>query len=622
MFTSSLSIGIEMPVLTQFLLGLDRTPNTYAFIAEGTGYLLAANHNVSYYNYSDWNGTANKPNPTNLSAGCSDSGIAEVQATSGRTFCRHHIANFPYAPLQALARMPDIVSGGRRAVQQLVVDGERYYAAFAPVSTDIVYFSANLLLLMPEKDVIGDVVKSRNVSIGVSVAVFVVMAFIASGLIVFLLRPLDDVAQRMYWAASFRDDTTQMDKSAIAEIHALQDAYQAMNKQLNLMKCFLPANLLHNDADDLEEAMEAAENRDAAVESEGREGASNARLSADKYSAARKTAGKADGSESVASRRTGRSSNSNRVAAVVAPAPIALSLTNSSVTMLSTNLIGLHDRMGHMTVDAVIAAFGGLVASVEKAVMEHRGVVDSFHGDHFYASFNSVRPCVNHSARGVFSALAILTELGDSVKLGRGVTIGVATGKAQVGNLGCSSLKRHCTVGPVYTQATVLERLCRLYKARVLVTGVGAESLTNVCRHCVDYVALPGTSGATKREIATVHPKADLAEAMASMTPGGDKEKVDGEWMYEMAAGEAANPFNAINSVFDALAAGKADEAKAALTKATTVAHAIREKLSDDAGALTSLSVANAAELVDGKDRTETVAAQYFTACVLPAKNV
>ena len=43
------------------------------------------------------------------------------------------------------------------------------------------------------------------------------------------------------------------------------------------------------------------------------------------------------------------------------------------------------------------------------------------------------------------------------------------------------------------------------------------------------------------------------------------------------------------------------------------------DKLSEEAAALTALSLRNAADLVDGNDRTDAVAAAYYTSCVLPA---
>ena len=74
---------------------------------------------------------------------------------------------------------------------------------------------------------------------------------------------------------------------------------------------------------------------------------------------------------------------------------------------------------------------------VAGAAHAHRGVIDSFHGDHFVISFNAARANAEGPAKAARCALDITGG-------GAGLVFatGVATGRAYVGNLGTATLKR------------------------------------------------------------------------------------------------------------------------------------------------------------------------------------
>jgi hypothetical protein len=106
---------------------------------------------------------------------------------------------------------------------------------------------------MPEKDIIGDVVKSQNIAIGVSAAVVVVMAAASFAFIVAMLRPLDDVAERMLRAATFEPETEPLSMSAMQEVRDLQTAYKQMSAELNRIRSFVPQSVLQaGTANDIE----------------------------------------------------------------------------------------------------------------------------------------------------------------------------------------------------------------------------------------------------------------------------------------------------------------------------------------------------------------------------------
>ena len=416
------------------------------------------------------------------------------------------------------------------------------------------------MLVLPEKDVIGNIIKSRDTSIGIAVAVFVVIALVASGLIIYLLRPLDEVAQRMYWAATFRDTAEPLQKSAIEEIYALQHAYEAMNKQLVLVKCFLPANLLHTDADDLEEAIEAAategEMADAKAKySEGgkkSEGRATAKTGSGKDAAG-------DGTESVASHRSLRSDASKRATAVVGAAHVGLSVTKTSVSIVAANLQGLHQHTTRWNSDDILRTFSDVVSVIEKLVLDHRGVVD-FHGDHFYATFNSVRPCVNHAVRAM--ACCRRAARRDRIQLSTPAFHRYCDWQSTRRQLGLhqpeASLHRRARVHAGDGAGATVPTL----RANVLVTGTTGEGQTNVFVQVVDAARLPGSEGLTT--IAAVHSRTALIEVATQ--PGAAEEKNDGEWMYEMAAG-----VNSCHTVF----AGRVANRRAAQSPGPRFATAI-----------------------------------------------
>jgi hypothetical protein len=153
-----------------------------------------------------------------------------------------------YAPLREL---PDELANTTiDQVRELKLDGKQYFVAVAPVRSQIPGLDIRMILLMPEKDIIGDVVKSQNIAIGVSAAVVVVMAAASFAFIVAMLRPLDDVAERMLRAATFEPETEPLSMSAMQEVRDLQTAYKQMSAELNRIRSFVPQSVLHGGGGD------------------------------------------------------------------------------------------------------------------------------------------------------------------------------------------------------------------------------------------------------------------------------------------------------------------------------------------------------------------------------------
>jgi hypothetical protein len=101
-----------------------------------------------------------------------------------------------------------------------------------------------LLLTMPESDIVGDIVSGRNAAIGITCALVVVMSALIFALISALLAPLKTVADRMMAAASLDDDDADRTLSAMSEVADLQEAYYAMNDELARVRSFVPQTVL------------------------------------------------------------------------------------------------------------------------------------------------------------------------------------------------------------------------------------------------------------------------------------------------------------------------------------------------------------------------------------------
>ena len=101
--------------------------------------------------------------------------------------------------------------------------------------------SMKIVLLMPESDITGDVIKGRNIAIGVMCAVCVVAVIIACVFVALVLMPLEDVSDRMYDAAELNDTSNDEALSVLErDRRAAGTRTTTCAKKLNEMKAFVP----------------------------------------------------------------------------------------------------------------------------------------------------------------------------------------------------------------------------------------------------------------------------------------------------------------------------------------------------------------------------------------------
>jgi class 3 adenylate cyclase len=497
-------VSLYLDELTEFLAATRSTPNTIT-VAMSDGYITATSDTLNPAST-----LTTVPKGTPMRPGCSSTETTDsASRTDAIVVCKRRVTDDPNPAIAAAGTDPELAATESLAVKIIDVGSDVYYAAGARIPLRFRGPKVQLLLTMPESDIVGDVVSGRNAAIGITCALVVVMSALIFALISALLAPLKTVADRMMAAASLDDDDADRTLSAMSEVADLQEAYYAMNDELARVRSFVPQTVLAT-----------AMKRGAVLDDDD----------PDMSDTASRTATSARRS------RSARSSSSS-VAAVplISGLNVEASLRQVHASVLVINLRGFTEAVRHLPSIDVAQHVGTTVDLVAKAVSDSRGVLSLFHGDHMVATFNAVKSCAAHPRKAVSVALA-LTESLPKTGFGLVATAGVATGRCHVGNLGSTGIKAFSTIGPAFAQATVLERLTFRYTAtchqdtsnllattypRVLVTDrVIAEVQHHVRFQYVDIIVLPG---GVRSLIAVV------TEQLAMEDPHCPK---DSEWLY------------------------------------------------------------------------------------------
>ena len=117
---------------------------------------------------------------------------------------------------------------------------------------------------------------------------------------------------------------------------------------------------------------------------------------------------------------------------------------------------------------------GAVTVALLEAVRDAKGIMEHFHGDRFTVTFNAANSVSAHAkaaCRAALACMAIQKSFADKETFSPAVrfTMGVMSGLATVGNMGGGDVRRHSVVGSVFRDATLLERLCKVYGEGALV---------------------------------------------------------------------------------------------------------------------------------------------------------
>eukprot|EP01061_Rhynchopus_euleeides_P025596 TRINITY_DN4146_c0_g1_i1.p1 TRINITY_DN4146_c0_g1~~TRINITY_DN4146_c0_g1_i1.p1 ORF type:complete len:607 (+),score=120.06 TRINITY_DN4146_c0_g1_i1:86-1822(+) len=178
------------------------------------------------------------------------------------------------------------------------------------------------------------------------------------------------------------------------------------------------------------------------------------------------------------------------------------------------------------------------LGSLLQAVETSRGLVDLFSGDRVFASFNASRMCAVHATYAASAAKDALHSLRE------GINIGLASGHAWCGDVGCQQMRRFDILGRVPAVAQGMERAGRVMGFDILCdTAVHREAayrhLSLLLPRPLHLVcAVPDPPGVTAtavpgewtNDLHRVYEVAKLDGCESSKGNSGPNE----EWMYEI----------------------------------------------------------------------------------------
>ncbi|KAJ9445675.1 Adenylate cyclase [Diplonema papillatum] len=286
-------------------------------------------------------------------------------------------------------------------------------------------------------------------------------------------------------------------------MRAIQEAYLAMGTQLQLLKSFLPQSLL------------------AQFEGEGTEGDTDEDAQGSEKKSGRNPSINRDNVSKRSSlmSRKGRQSLIHNSAGEPVGVLAEKGVTHRKVSVLAFNVRGFNNTIRSPAL--MIELQRTMLESLFTNVSVQKGIVDSFQGDHAICTFNAAKTAPGHSLKAASATMTFLKSISNPDE----VTIGISSGMCVVGVMGTKGMKRSNVVGPAFTQAVVLERLCKQDDTtRNLLPYSCFEDIEHhMTATPVDVLRLPG---------------AKLPCMLLTLT--GLKAAADNsEWMYELEASTA-----------------------------------------------------------------------------------
>eukprot|EP00658_Telonema_sp_P-2_P081265 TRINITY_DN8287_c0_g3_i1.p1 TRINITY_DN8287_c0_g3~~TRINITY_DN8287_c0_g3_i1.p1 ORF type:complete len:807 (+),score=173.35 TRINITY_DN8287_c0_g3_i1:47-2422(+) len=309
----------------------------------------------------------------------------------------------------------------------------------------------------------------RGIIIGVCAAVIVVISCFLIWLAI--VRPLGRLQEQMGLAAVMRNqDAAECAEneggSMLKEMNQIHCSFVAMNDKLLQARPYLPQALLVADDTD---AMDEEDEDDEELQNMDESGVTgNSSLLRDGSVSGGTMLG------SVYSRKHSSAQSSvgtARGGGGVTEHALSVSTTQRRIAILVVNASGFHRSSRGLTSVATVKLVSSLVTAVEGAVRSERGIVDSFHGDHFTISFNTARLVGTALRNAAVCALQVEAAVRRQTPFKR-VSMGLAGGRAMVGNMGNSNMMKLCALGPAYGQAVVLEMIAQANLRRL---GVGKD---------------------------------------------------------------------------------------------------------------------------------------------------
>lgn len=299
----------------------------------------------------------------------------------------------------------------------------------------------------------GTIYALRGLMIGLGVTSACVVVAVCVVVVVLIRRSISEIESGMLLAAVLKNDQVKHSRSLIKELDELCVAFSRMNAKLGAARAFMPQSMLVSSSDG-EQTMDE-----------------------DEASTIYTQTNHIDPSQPD---DVSNPTDDNTLTG------IQYQLQSKRVTILYINTKGFHKKGADVL--TVGSHVNELTSTIHAICALQRGVIDSFHGDRFVLSFNAARYNAQGPQLAIRSALDIIVALGGKVQA---FSMGAATGKALVGQLGSTELKRFSIIGKVYSQAVTLERICKQVQTEGTREGYSAPSLVidETLSHEVEHLA-------------------------------------------------------------------------------------------------------------------------------------
>eukprot|EP00744_Colponema_vietnamica_P005600 GILI01008191.1.p1 GENE.GILI01008191.1~~GILI01008191.1.p1 ORF type:complete len:1019 (+),score=207.57 GILI01008191.1:51-3059(+) len=311
----------------------------------------------------------------------------------------------------------------------------------------------------------------RNMMITIGVLAIVLTVGTATIIAYSIQAGVSKVKDNMEVAAALRNERVVPSHSLIAEINALCIAFDRMNDKLIVARAYLPQHLLVSTDDSALEDDEGegeyghAEDANSATAHRSRNMSEVSHSQAPMPAPATEAVLAFDGVNFVendnltlpaAANLTSKDTRKEAISRL--PPTGANGLATKRVTILSVNARGFHADINVFAPNTAIEPTNDITDTISNICNRERGVIDSFHGDHFVLSFNAARQNAEGPQKAARCAMDIIAAHEGLMEF----SMGLSTGKACVGHLGTATLKRLSIIGEVYSRAMANERMCRL----------------------------------------------------------------------------------------------------------------------------------------------------------------